>query len=141
MERRRAAGFCEVNYYVADTHALFWYLTGSSHLGTNALKSFTEALHGQALIYLPAIVLAELYFLNEKYGRPVDFVASTDQLRNSSQFIFVRFSAEDTLEFDQDSAVPEMHDRIIVGVARRFDAIRISRDSKIIGSRVCKTIW
>ncbi len=130
-----------MNYYVADTHALFWYLTSSSHLGTKALKSFTEGTHGQALIYISVNVLAELYFLNEKYGRPVDFVASVDQLRNSSQFIFVPFNAEDVLEFGQDSAVPEMHDRIIAGIARRLDAICISRDSKIIGSRVCKTIW
>ncbi|MGA9770965.1 MAG: PIN domain-containing protein [Blastocatellia bacterium] len=130
-----------MNHYVTDTHALFWYLTRSSRLGINALNSFTEGVHGQAWIYIPAIVIAELYFLNEKYGRPVDFLASVDQLRNSSQFIFVPFNAEDTLEFGRDAAVPEMHDRIIVGVTRRFDAICISRDSKIIDSSACKTIW
>lgn len=57
-----------MNLYVADTHALFWYFTGSPRLGTKAKDCFDEGVRGEALIYLPAIVLAELYFLNEKLG-------------------------------------------------------------------------
>ena len=52
--------------YVADTHALFWYFIASPLLGAQAQAAFDEAKQGQALIYIPAIVLAELYFLNEK---------------------------------------------------------------------------
>jgi hypothetical protein len=47
--------------YVADTHALFWYLTAAPQLGANALAAFGEGEQGQARIYLPSIVLAELY--------------------------------------------------------------------------------
>lgn len=53
-----------MNYYVADTHALFWYLIASPRLGAKALSIFKEAERGEALIYLPAIVFAELYYLN-----------------------------------------------------------------------------
>jgi len=130
-----------VNHYVTDTHALFWYLTASPRLGANALKSFAEGVRGIALIYIPAIVLAELYFLNEKLGQPVDFAAGVDQLRNSSQFAFVPFDAEDTVEFDHDAIVPEMHDRIIVGVARRLNATCISLDHEIVQSDLVNTVW
>ena len=61
-----------MNFYVTDTHALFWYLINSPLLGAGASGAFDEADNGQALIYIPAIVLAELYFLNEKKQRPID---------------------------------------------------------------------
>jgi PIN domain nuclease of toxin-antitoxin system len=47
-----------MNLYVADTHALFWYLTNSPSLGANASLAFDEADADQALIYIPAIVVA-----------------------------------------------------------------------------------
>lgn len=50
-----------MNFYVTDTHALFWYLINSPALGANASLAFDEADTGQALIYVPAVVLAELY--------------------------------------------------------------------------------
>ncbi len=64
-----------MNHYVADTHALFWYLTGSPRLGAQAKRAFDEGARGQAVIHIPTIVLAELYYLNEKIGRPLDFAA------------------------------------------------------------------
>jgi predicted nucleic acid-binding protein len=55
-----------MNFYVSDTHVLFWYLINSPALGINARLAFDEADAGQALIYIPAIIIAELYYLNEK---------------------------------------------------------------------------
>ncbi len=130
-----------MNYYVADTHALFWYLIASPRLGAKALSAFKEAERGEALIYLPAIVFAELYYLNEKLRLPLDFASGMNLLRQGGQFIFVSFEAEDALEFDNDSAVPEMHDRMIVGVARRLNATCISLDLSITQSGLVNTIW
>jgi len=127
--------------YVADTHSLFWYLTNSSALGSNASKAFDEADKGAALIYLPAIVLAELYYLNEKQGRPIDFAVEFLRLSESSQFVLLPFTPEDTLEFDRDRAVSEMHDRMIVGVARRLAASLISRDQQITASNIVPVVW
>jgi PIN domain nuclease of toxin-antitoxin system len=127
--------------YVADTHALFWYLTASPHLSAKAKDCFDEGVRGEALIYLPSIVLAEIYFLNEKLGQPIDFATGLAALRGSSQFVFVPFQAEDTLDFETDKTIPEMHDRIIVGVARRLSAACISRDQQISASGLVPTIW
>lgn len=49
-----------MNRYVADTHALFWYLINSTELGSNARLAFDEA-DAEAFIYVPASVIAELF--------------------------------------------------------------------------------
>jgi predicted nucleic acid-binding protein len=130
-----------VNLYVADTHALFWYFIASPLLGARARAAFDEGKEGQALIYIPAIVLAELYFLNEKKQRPVDYSATFALLTQSAQFVLLPFEPIDTLEFERDKAVADIHDRIIVGVARRVNATLLSRDEEITGSGVVATVW
>ena len=105
-----------MNFYVADTHALFWYFVASPLLGVQARAAFDEGKRGQALIYIPAIVLAELFFLNEKKRSPIDFAATFALLTQSAQFVLLPFEPIDTLQFERDKGVPEIHDRIIVGV-------------------------
>ncbi len=127
--------------YVADTHALFWYLIGSTRLGTDAKDVFDEGVKGNAIIFVPAIVIAELYFLNQKLGKPLDFTDVLNNLRSNSQFSFVSFKAIEALDFETDNAVPEMHDRIIVGVARRKKAACLTIDTKIVSSGLVKVVW
>ena len=130
-----------MNLYVADTHTLFWYFTASPSLGSQALAAFDEAKRGQALVYIPAIVLAELYFLNEKKNRPIDYSTTFALLVQSAQFVLLPFEPIDTLDFDNDTAVSDIHDRIIVGVARRLGAILLTRDAQIARSGVVATQW
>jgi predicted nucleic acid-binding protein len=130
-----------MNSYVADTHALFWYLTASVRLGHDAKAAFDEAAAGTAKIVIPSIVVAELYFLNEKIGRPLDFAMEFGRLHQASQFIFVAFESEDVLDFDSDKAVPEMHDRIIAGTARRLQSTCLTLDPAIIRSGIIPTRW
>jgi PIN domain nuclease of toxin-antitoxin system len=127
--------------YVADTHTLFWYFTASSSLGSKALGAFDEAKDGHALIYVPAIVLAELYFLNEKKNRPIDYSATFALLVQSAQFVLLPFEPSDTLDFDTDKAISDIHDRIIVGVARRLNATLLTRDAQMVASGVVDTVW
>ena len=103
--------------YVTDTHALYWYLTASPKLGVNAQAAFLAGEQGQTLIYIPSIVLAELYFVNVKYNQPLLFAQEYERLTGSGQFRFVEFCAADVLRFDALTAIPEMHDRMIAGVA------------------------
>jgi predicted nucleic acid-binding protein len=130
-----------LNLYVADTHTLFWYFTASPSLGSKAHSAFDEAKGGQALIYVPAIVLAELYFLNEKKDRPIDYAATFALLVRSAQFVLLPFEPIDTLDFDRDKAVVDIHDRMIVGVARRLGATLLTRDEQIEGSGTVRTMW
>jgi PIN domain nuclease of toxin-antitoxin system len=45
------------------------------------------------------------------------------------------------LDFDACAKISEMHDRMIVGAARRMNAKLITRDKQIIKSRLVTTVW
>lgn len=127
--------------YVADTHALYWYLMGLPQLGANALAAFRAGEQGQAHIVLPSIVLAELYYLNVKLGSPLNFTNEVKRLENATQFLFVDFSLADVLRFDQLTAIPEMHDRIIAGVAFVRGCPCLTRDPLIVNSGLISIVW
>jgi predicted nucleic acid-binding protein len=130
-----------MNHYVGDAHALFWYLTASPRLGAAASAAFAEADAGNARIHVHAIVLAELFYLNEKLGRPVDFEATYARLSAAPQFVLHPLWPEDVPEFSKDAAVPEMHDRMIVGLARRLGHACITRDAEITNCGLVSVIW
>ncbi|MCY7375390.1 MAG: PIN domain-containing protein [Pyrinomonadaceae bacterium] len=130
-----------MNEYVTDTHTLLWYLLASPSLSVKAKSVFDRAASGSALIYIPSIVFAELYFLNIKQKLIIDFDNEFQKIKQSGQFISVPFEADDVLEFDKNSAVKEMHDRMIVGVARRLNAPLLTKDQNIAASNVVTVIW
>lgn len=130
-----------MNDYVVDTHSLFWFLTASPRLGANAKAAFDEAQNGLAFIHISAIVLAELYYLNSKYSSPIDFAAEFQRFKAGAQYVLTPVDPDDISEFDQDRAVPEMHDRIIVGLARRLDAPLLTVDKNIVASKLVKVLW
>lgn len=130
-----------MNSYVVDTNALLGYITDSPKLSRRASQAFDEGARGQAILYLPAIVIAELYYANVKLGYPFDFEETYRQISAASQFVLLPFEAEDVLAFDACAAVPEMHDRMIVAAARKFDAGCITTDTAIERSGLVKVIW
>lgn len=130
-----------MNEYVTDTHTLLWYLLASSFLSAKAKSVFDEAKLNLALIYIPSIVFAELFFLNIKQKHVINFEVEFQKIKQSSQFILTAFKPEDVLDFDKDSAITEMHDRMIVGVARRLNAPLLTKDQNITASGLVKIIW
>jgi len=130
-----------MNRYVIDTHALFWYLTQSPRLSSTAKAVFEQGIAQTAILVIPVIVLAELYYLNEKAGRPLDFAKEYARIENSSQFEILSLHAQDIVDFTKDSAIVEMHDRMITGVARRLNAACVSRDRNIAASTQIRVIW
>src|ERR1700682_964279 len=73
----------------------------------------------------------ELFYLNEKKGKPLDFAAKYARLVKSKQFVLLSFYPNHVLDFDACAAIPEMHDRIIVGAARRMNAKLLTQDKQI----------
>ncbi len=130
-----------MNEYVTDTHSLLWYLVNSASLGKNAVSAYEEAGNGLATIYIPSIVVAELYYLNIKRKYIADFYSDLARIKQSGQFIFVPFEADDVFDFDLDAAVLEMHDRIIVGAARRLGIPLITVDRSIVASGLVPIVW
>ena len=57
--------------FVVDTHALWWYLRSPERLTIAASAVFRLAETGNATIIVPAIAVAEFYFLSAKLGQPI----------------------------------------------------------------------
>lgn len=127
--------------YTLDTHALLWYLIGDKKLSRTARLVFESANHGDTGLIVPSIVIAELYYVNQRHNHFQSFAATFRSLSESSFVYFVDFRADDVVDFDIDVAVPEMHDRIITGVARRLGTPLITRDPMIVASGLIQTIW
>ena len=127
--------------YLADTHALYWYLADSPRLSGAASRAFDSGDAGEAEILLPAIVVAELYYLNVKLGSPLSFGDVLQYLQTAGQYAFIPFNAEDVADFDHDHAIPEMHDRMIVGAARRLGAKCLTADQVIRSSGLVEVVW
>jgi len=128
-------------YYVVDTHALIWYLTGNRNLSKSALEVFRTAEKGRTQLVVSAIVIAEMYYAHQKSPLFKDFAEMYRKLKASRAYQFADFLPDDVLEFETDMAVPEMHDRIIAGLARRLGAPLITADPLIVSAQVVMTLW
>jgi PIN domain nuclease of toxin-antitoxin system len=127
--------------YVVDTHALIWYLINDSKLGDQAAQVFAAAERGETRLIVSAIVIAEMYYANRKNKWFPDFNATYRQLRTRSYFRFVHVKADHMLDFDKDASVPEMHDRMIAGLARRLNAPILTADSQITNANLARIVW
>ncbi len=128
-------------FYVVDTHALIWYLLGDKKLSKGAKGISQAAEQNQTLLVISTIVIAELYYANVKNKWFPDFARLYEDITSKA---FVRFMPVDHThipDFMQDAAVPEMHDRIIAGVARRLGAPLITSDPVITSAGIVKIAW
>jgi PIN domain nuclease of toxin-antitoxin system len=127
--------------FVPDTHALFFYLTDSSKLKAGAKAVFDRFDCGEVTLFVPWIVIAELFWLAKKLASSMDFNAEFQKLRNHPRIVFIGLDAEQVLNFPKLEKITEMHDRIIAGVAYKFSIPLITRDQNIKDSGYVKTIW
>ena len=127
--------------YVVDTHALIWYLTGHKRLSARARMIFDEADKGNTRIIVSAIVIAEMYFADQKSTLFADFGEMYRRIKAKPAYQLVPFNPDDVLDFVIDASVPEMHDRIIAGLARRLGFPLLTSDPLIVASGVVKVEW
>jgi PIN domain nuclease of toxin-antitoxin system len=120
---------------------LIWYLKQDRKLGQNASAILEAAERGETLLLISAIVVAELYYANAKHNLFADFATTYQDMASRPYFEFIPFDSSDVLDFDQNDVIPEMHDRIIAGLARRLDAPLLTSDPLIIAAKVVATVW
>ena len=127
--------------YIADTHALFWYRQDASKLSPAADAVFRLALAGEAYILVPAIVVAELYYLTQKLGAtqpPSDILAN---INGSREFIFSELGQAELENLEKVNDVPEMHNRLIAAAALTHKAPIISKDETLRNGAALQVIW
>lgn len=127
--------------YVTDTNALYWYLTQDKKLSKKAKVIFEAAQRGETRIVVSVIVMAELYFILQKKPLQKPFTDIYIELRSQPYFRFVPLNHGHILDFAKDAAVPEMHDRIITGLARRLNAPLLTSDPLIAASNLVTIEW
>jgi PIN domain nuclease of toxin-antitoxin system len=126
---------------VTDTNALIWYLRNDPKLSKIAKEVFEAAERGETLIVIHAIVFAELYYANQKWNLFKNFAQLYTDIQQKSYFRIVPMKADEVLDFDLNNAVPEMHDRIIAGLARRLNAPLITSDALIMKAGIVQVVW
>jgi PIN domain nuclease of toxin-antitoxin system len=124
--------------FVADTHALIWYLFNDLRLSTPARKAFTDAADAGLEIGVSSISLAEIVYLIEKGRIPSNTLDEVLRVLNDAE----RELKEVALTADIASQmrgisreeVPDLPDRVIAATARLLAVPVITRDGRIRSS-------
>ena len=131
----------DVPVYIVDTHTLFWYLEYPYRLSPAADAVFRLAAAGLARIVVPAIVIAEFYYLTQKAGPPITPSTLFAYINQSSEFVFLELGQAQLESMEKVADVPEMHDRLISAEALVFQAPVISKDEALRTSGMVEVIW
>ena len=126
---------------MVDTHALWWYLRSPERLSAAASAVFRLAETGNATIIVPAIAVAELYFLSVKMKQPfvpselLDALASVNGIELSS------LGREQLERLDELHEIPGTHDRLIAAESFVRGAPVVTRDEVLTNSARVETVW
>ena len=127
--------------YMADTHSLLWAFNKPTKLGKQARQAFEEISNGKSTLLIPVIVLAELIFTVENKPVQADLDKIISAIQNSPNIEFADFDYETALKLRDLTAIPEMHDRIIVAAAIEYKATQITFDKTITESGLVEVVW
>ena len=127
--------------FVLDTHVLYWYLRQPQRLSVAADAIFRLAEAGGARLIVPAITIAELYYLSVKVGHPVAPSAVLDALKGVEAIEVSDLGEVQLRMLDAVTDVPEMHDRLIAAEALSRNAAVVTRDQSLARSTQIATVW
>lgn len=129
---------------VADTHAIVWFIQKSPRLSAPALAAMQAAINGNFGVFISAITLVELIYLEEKGSVPVSVRQAILQFAQSARagLAIVSFDAAcaATLATIPRSDIPDMPDRMIAATALTLGLPLVTKDHKIHLSSLT-TIW
>ena len=126
--------------FVTDTIGLVLHIE-RRQLSEKVKLIFDSAEFGSTIVYVPAIVFAEVLYLSEKQRihTSLDEVESyLNKFRNYKEYPLNFAVIQSTSEITD---IPELHDRLIAATARHLDRELITNDSVIQASAFVKTVW
>ena len=118
-----------------------WYLTDDDRLSKDANLIFEETERGEHLIFVPTIVLVESFDVIEKKRVAYDFDLVLQSIQDNENYIIWDLDLEVVTKVVKIRNVPELHDRIIVAIARLCDAGLVTKDGEITEAKEVKTKW
>lgn len=126
--------------FVIDTVGLVLHLE-KRKLEPAARAVLQETEDGQAIIFIPAMVFAEILYLSERQRINVSVADVSDYLAQQPNFIEHALNLSVIHAAQQITDIPELHDRLIAATAKVLDAKLITNDLKIQASSFVQTIW
>src|SRR5690349_16116641 len=116
---RGAAGVSSLPLFCMDTHAIYWHRIASPRLGVLAAQVFADGVLGKAILVVPYIVVAELFYLLEKRRQLGLFPQLLGDLQT---FPYYRLEPLTIADLASLHMIPELHDRFIALAAKRLSA-------------------
>lgn len=127
--------------YTTDTHSLVWHFTDSVKLGKKAKQSFALAERGKALIYVPTIVMAEIFFITRKKHIVFDYSNFLNNVTASPNYALYPLDTQLLFKLPELESAGDLHDQIIVAVAKLTSSSLITKDREIVESGVVDVVW
>lgn len=127
--------------FVVDTHTLWWSMRSPQLLSDAATSVFQMAAAGDTTIVVPAIVVAELYFLSVKARQPLLPAILMADLDSGGWAELTALGRPQLAMLDQFPEIPDIHDRLIAAESVYRQAPLVTRDRLLIASPQVETIW
>ena len=129
---------------ILDTHALIWYLYDDPRLSKNARDMLEKTASSNDHVACSALTLVEVLYLQEKERIPAgtfDRLLEALETKNSLLVVApVTVAVVIAMRNIPRTEVPDLPDRVIAATALHLNVPLISRDRKIMVSRV-PAIW
>ena len=129
--------------YVTDTHALVFHAAGGGHLGRRAAAFFQRCEDGQAILYVPTVVMWECCLLARvsRINLRRTPRAFFDDLFSNPAYQPLDVSPEHVLLADELRFTRDPFDALICAVASIVGVPLITRDSMIRASGTVAVLW
>jgi len=125
--------------YVSDAVAFLHYLL--DELPPDADKVFRKAERGAAILYLPTIAAAELYYLFERKNWMKQWVKLRTEMIRHTYFRYHSFN-EDVLNLFEESKAKDIHDKIMVSTAKLVKAqALVTKDKELRKLDEVNVMW
>lgn len=133
-----------MNLAVTDTLALIWYATGPQRkLGRGARRVFERAERGDAVVYIPTLVLVELAEAMRRgvIRADVGFSRWSERLLDGRRFVAADLTAAVVREAEGLYSIPERGDRLVAATAVHLGCPLLTKDPAIARIRTVTTVW
>ena len=127
--------------YAIDTVAFIYYLV--EILPAIAEKIFQSAEKGDLKLILPSISIGEAIYVFKKQKKSRASEKISKMLENLGKCAYIEVKDLELQDWKNlaVSNLPELHDRMVVAIARKYKVPLITNDSEITKSGEVKTLW
>jgi PIN domain nuclease of toxin-antitoxin system len=127
--------------YVLDTHALYWQIFEPAKLSPSSRQAIQDGEAGKAVMAVPYIALAELFYLLKKLMKENDFPNVVALLKGNANYRLEPLVLADIENLAAFPEITEMHDRLFATVSQRLGATIVTKDPNIQASPQVKWLW